>query len=444
MDPILDLFHSAVRALSHGDPLASAGVTMWLLTVCGVLLRRVPRALYWKIRAKFVVRMVMNKPGHDGPPTPEVRNFVEFLKWFDTLASSRFDRNRKPYFQSNGDVRFLPGYGFHWFWFGGRYYWFIMREIESQGINSQKEQITLFTFGMSLKPLENIIDQFKIVPDRNTLNIYSPDGSNVRSTWNLSGQIPIKDRPDPIVNADIQREVFDRVDEFFSSEQWYRERGLTYKTTYLLMGSPGTGKTSIARDIAIKHRLRLHDLSLSQLNDRSLRSALNSMKGGGMLLVDDFDDIKTLHHRTTEPEGRAPTGVSLSSFLGMLDGVIPLDNVIVVLVTNHPQRLDPAIYRPGRVDHKIVVGPLTEDRVCDYIARMYQQTYTGRVEATVVAVLSGIFNRNKHDYEGFCREYTEYLDGTLKLDELEYSGEVPTAEEARQPLMLEAEPPKED
>lgn len=93
-----------------------------------------------------------------------------------------------------------------------------------------------------------------------------------------------------------------------------------------------------------------------------------------------------------------------------------------MLNTNHPEMLDPAIYRPGRVDHKVVVGALTEDKVCEYIKRMYNEDYTGHVEPTVIAVLASVFNRNKHNYDQFVVEYNQYLDGTLKLDDLEYNG----------------------
>ena len=442
MDQLLNYFHSTVRALSHGDPLASAGVTMWLLTVVGFMARRLPRLLYMKIRAKFIVRMVMNKTG-ESAATAEQRNFLAFLLWFDKLPSSKYDRNRKPNFTSSGNVRFLPGYGFHWFWYDGRYYWFYLKEIDSQGIEAQKEQINLYTFGVSLKPLEKIIDAFKIVPDKDVLKIWVPSTRGSTTTWVVGANIPTKDRPKSIHNDMIRTEIFDRVQEFLVSEQWYRSRGLAYKTTIMLMGPPGTGKTSIARDLAIEFNLRLHELNLHSVGDRGIREALVAMKPGGILLIDDFEDIKALHRRIPlNGEERSSISsrdhITLSGFLGALDGAIPLDNVIVILNTNHPQLLDPAIYRPGRVDHKVVVGPLEEDKVCQFVERMYGQPYTGRVEPTVVAALAGVFNRNKHNFEGFCEEYVEYLDGTLKLDQLEFNGEIASAEEARQPVLLES------
>jgi hypothetical protein len=434
-DQPLDWFHSAVKALSHGDALASAGVTMWLLTVCGILLRRVPRLIYMKIRSKLIVRMTLDKSSGNAPADPAVKNFNAFLRWFDTLPSSRFDRNRRSVFSAAGNVTFVPGLGFHWFFHAGRYYWFRYEELESQGIEYQKERITIFTFGVSLKPLNKLVDAFAVKPDTDWLKVYSPN-INSRTTWEIVGSIPIKNHPALIVNPNVQAEVFDRVDEFMVTEDWYRERGLAYKMTILLMGPPGTGKTSIAREIAIRHNLRFHEINLAMLENGMLKRAVASMKPG-VLLIDDFEETPSLHRRVVESsdDESEPTSfrsgrgsVSLSTFLSVLDGAIPLDNVIIVLATNHPEKLDPAIYRPGRVDYNVVVREMEEPQVRAYIQRMYGEEYTGPVKEVTIAVLAAIFNRNKHSLEDFSREYLAYQQGILNLGKLEYTGALPVLE----------------
>lgn len=430
IDQFLGLFHSAVGALSHGDKLAAAGVTMWLLTITGVLLRRVPKLIIMKIRSKIIVKLTLDKSTGISPADPQVRNFNAFLRWFDELPSSRFDRNRRSVFSSSGKVTFIPGLGFHWFVYKGRYYWFRYAELDSQGVEYQKERITLMTFGVSLKPLERLVDAFGMKPNDDYLRVLVP---GQRESWIVAGNVPIKNHPALIVNPNIQKDIFDRVAEFIDTEEWYRTRGLPYKMTIMLMGPPGTGKTSIAREIAIRHKLRFHDLNLSTMDNTSFKRAIQSMKPG-VLLIDDFEENPAFGTRVVESNevsefsSRASrTGVSLTTLLSVLDGAIPLDNVIILLATNHPEKLDSAIYRPGRVDYNVVVREMEEAQVREFIQRMYGEPYTGKVMPVTIAVLAAIFNRNKHTFENFCTEYTQYQEGKLALGKLEYSG-TPTME----------------
>lgn len=428
-DTLLTPFHNLVEAVSHGNDMAAGLVTMWLLTVIGIMLRRVPRLVFMRIRSKFIVKMTLDKSNGNAPGDPAVKNFKAFLKWFDTLPSSKYDRNRRSVFTSTGDVSFVPGLGFHWFLYGGRYYWFRYQELDSQGVEFQKERITIMTFGISLKAMEVLSQAFTVKPNSDYLTVYSPS-HNGRDSWAVAGNIPIKNHPALIVNPNVQLDVFDRVGEFLAGEQWYRDRGLAYKLTLMLMGPPGTGKTSIAREIAIRYGLRFHDVNLSTMDNATFKRVISTMKSG-VLLIDDFEENTALHRRTSEtveseepmsPGSIARSRVSLSTFLSVLDGAIPLDNVIVVLCTNHPEKLDPAIYRPGRVDYNVVVKDLEAPQVLAYIKRMYGFDYTGAVQPTSVAILSAIFNRNKHSFENFCSEYQAHQNGELNLGKLEYTG----------------------
>lgn len=430
LDSILDHFHALVATLSHGNTMAAGLVTMWVLTVSGIMLRRVPRLIFMRIRSKLIVKMTLDKSTGNSMADPAVKNFAAFLIWFDSLPSARFDRNRRSIFNGDGKVSFVPGLGFHWFWYAGRYYWFRYEELESQGIEYQKERITIMTFGVSLKPLEKLVDAFGVKPNNDYLKVYSP-GNTGRDGWTIVGNIPVKNHPALIVNPNVQAEVFDRVAEFLETEEWYRTRGLAYKMTIMLMGPPGTGKTSIAREIAIRHNLRFHDVNLSSMDSVTFKRSIATMKPG-VLLIDDFEENTALHRRVTdEPEPEetprsaaiARGRVSLSTFLGVLDGAIPLDNVIIILNTNHPEKLDPAIYRPGRVDYNVVVREMEEPQVLAYIKRMYNEDYAGPVMPVTVAVIAAIFNRNKHSFEDFSREYIAYQKGELNLGKLEYNGE---------------------
>ena len=55
---------------------------------------------------------------------------------------------------------------------------------------------------------------------------------------------------------------------------------------------------------------------------------------------------------------RAEPGRRLTGLLNVLDGVVDSPNRIVIMTTNHPERLDPALIRPGRINKKLLLGYL--------------------------------------------------------------------------------------
>ncbi len=76
-----------------------------------------------------------------------------------------------------------------------------------------------------------------------------------------------------------------------------------------------------------------------------------------LLLIEDVDCVFKDSRSTT-----GDTGVTLSGLLNALDGVSSREGRVLFLTTNHPERLDPALVRPGRVDRKIELGHATPDQ----------------------------------------------------------------------------------
>ena len=105
------------------------------------------------------------------------------------------------------------------------------------------------------------------------------------------------------------------------------------------------------------------------------QDCLSSIPRGSVVIVEDFDNVPTLHRRDQMALGANPDEqkkhVSLSQFINTLQGVVQLNDMVVILSTNHIEKLDPAIYRKGRVDHRIHVNALKEPEIRDYMKLMY-------------------------------------------------------------------------
>merc|ERR1719488_307105 len=73
--------------------------------------------------------------------------------------------------------------------------------------------------------------------------------------------------------------------------------------------------------------------------------------------------------------------LNLSGLLNVLDGVVDTPERIVVMTTNHPEILDPALIRPGRIDQKLLLSHMKPHNVMAMIEHYFQLGSTGLDEA---------------------------------------------------------------
>jgi len=104
------------------------------------------------------------------------------------------------------------------------------------------------------------------------------------------------------------------------------------------------------------------------MSDESLRALVDGLPATAVLLIEDIDCAFKECRDTT-----IASGITLSGLLNALDGVSSRDGRVLFLTTNHPERLDPALLRAGRVDRKIELGYATPDQA----RRLYLWFYQG-------------------------------------------------------------------
>ena len=81
--------------------------------------------------------------------------------------------------------------------------------------------------------------------------------------------------------------------------------------------------------------------------------------------------------------------LNLSGLLNVLDGVVDTPGRILVMTTNHPEMLDPAIIRPGRIDKRIMLGYMQGNDVVSILEHYFQCTLTDDQRALVEVAING-------------------------------------------------------
>ena len=146
---------------------------------------------------------------------------------------------------------------------------------------------------------------------------------------------------------------------FLDSEVEYATWGMPYHRGYLLAGPAGTGKTSTISALCRALGLDVYYLSLANIaGDASLATSFANVPPRSCLVIEDIDCAKAAVDRDADTDRH----VTVAGLLNALDGFMTPHGLITVMTTNRPELLDAALVRPGRVDRRVDVGPLTTDQ----------------------------------------------------------------------------------
>ncbi|KAL6224521.1 hypothetical protein ACLB2K_003376 [Fragaria x ananassa] len=162
------------------------------------------------------------------------------------------------------------------------------------------------------------------------------------------------------MEPELKRMVIDDLDRFVRRREFYKRVGKTWKRGYLLYGPPGTGKSSLIAAMANYLKFDVYNLELSSIHSNcDLRRVLLSTSNRSILVIEDIDCCAKVQTRGSEPDPRTYQAhnnrLTLSGLLNFIDGLWSScgDERIIVFTTNHKDRLDPALLRPGRMDMHI-------------------------------------------------------------------------------------------
>ncbi|RYO79286.1 hypothetical protein DL764_010033 [Monosporascus ibericus] len=149
------------------------------------------------------------------------------------------------------------------------------------------------------------------------------------------------------------------------------------------MGHQGPENQASAFAMAGRFDLDIYVVDITTVDNNSLSSLFSALPPKCVVLVEDVDAAGATGRRDTKKtSGGSHKGVTLSSLLNALDGVASQEGRILIMTTNHIEKLDKALMRPGRIDKTVRFRLADADVLKQLFCLVFKQT-TEEVEDPV-------------------------------------------------------------
>lgn len=201
-----------------------------------------------------------------------------------------------------------------------------------------------------------------------------------RSRARLLGEDQVKVTFADVAGVDEAKDEVKELVDFLRDPTKFQNLGGRIPRGVLLVGSPGTGKTLLARAVAGEAKVPFFTISGSDFVEMfvgvgasRVRDMFEQAKKHApcIIFIDEIDAVGR-HRGAGLGGGHDEREQTLNQLLVEMDGFEGNEGVIVIAATNRPDVLDPALLRPGRFDRQVVV-PLPDIRGREQILRVHLQ-----------------------------------------------------------------------
>ena len=257
----------------------------------------------------------------------------------------------------------------------------------------------------------------------------------------LQGEGEVKVTFKDVAGIDEAKEELEEIIDFLRDPQKFTKLGGRIPKGVLLAGSPGTGKTLLAKAIAGEAQVPFFTISGSDFVEMfvgvgasRVRDLFNQGKKNApcIIFIDEIDAVGR-HRGAGLGGGHDEREQTLNQLLVEMDGFEANDGVIIIAATNRPDVLDPALLRPGRFDRQVVV-PVPDIKGRQLILEIYGKK-TKMAEGVDMAVIArGTPGFSGADLENLVNE-AALMAARLEAEEIDME----LLEKAKDKIMMGAE-----
>lgn len=156
---------------------------------------------------------------------------------------------------------------------------------------------------------------------------------------------------------------------WLENEKWFRAKSVPWRRGWLLHGPPGCGKSTLTRAMAMHFDMPVFSIDLSTHSNDSFVNAWQELSSStpAIALIEDIDAVFKGRDNIAA-KNTTRDALTFDCLLNCISGVGNSEGVFLVVTTNHPGTLDPALgvveegrsSRPGRIDRVIELGYMQE------------------------------------------------------------------------------------
>jgi chaperone BCS1 len=378
------MFEMMKHILSGQNQFATGGLLLMIIGSAGAYLRSLPGEVWsWLVRQNTMMITVKDDDAA----------FQWVKEWFQEQAFlKRVRRVDLDTTLRGAEMALLPAPGRHLFWYEGRpFYVWIYRSEETKTRSERRvESLTFQTIGRNQAFLRRFVAEVVTCHRRKQKTVsylYVWD-----DYWTSVQAYSPRLLESVILKPGEKEHLIQDMERFRASRQRYRRLGVPYHRGYLLYGPPGTGKTSLVSGLSARFGMSIYVVNLTELNDKSLKSAMNNVSESSIILFGDIDCMRASGRRPDadkssgqdrpQEKSQMPEnmGVTLSGLLNVMDGFHAPDNVVFMMTTNHVEALDPALLRPGRIDYRLFMGEAVESQRVELYRRFFSEASEGEAK----------------------------------------------------------------
>jgi transitional endoplasmic reticulum ATPase len=209
---------------------------------------------------------------------------------------------------------------------------------------------------------------------------------------------------------EVEQQLKEAVEWPIKNPDIFKKLGIKPPKGILLYGPPGCGKTLLARAVATESEANFISIKGPEVfskwvgeSEKAIREVFRKARMAAPSVI-FFDEMDSLVPR--RGLGYADTGVServISQLLTEMDGILALEDIVVIAATNRPDIVDPAVLRPGRFDRLIYV-PEPDEKSRTQIFKIHTKGMPLAKDLNLTELVAITKNYSGADIEALCRE----------------------------------------